>query len=88
MTKEPTASLLSGNVEYSDEIYTFIIIEGDVAKNKKLIVQLKDGSVFLLNDVETNVHDNPIKKIWWIINMNKLSVNLRNGADWIKQLLG
>ena len=32
LTREPTASLLSGNVEYSYEINHSLIIEGDVTK--------------------------------------------------------
>ena len=32
LTREPTASLLSGNVEYSDEIKHSIMIEGYVTK--------------------------------------------------------
>ena len=31
---EPTASLLSGNVDHSDTIDTLFIIEADVTKNK------------------------------------------------------
>ena len=33
-TREPTASLLSGNVEYLDEIDTSLMIDADVTKNK------------------------------------------------------
>ena len=35
LTREPTASILSGNVDYSDEIDTLLMIEADVTKNKK-----------------------------------------------------
>ena len=60
LTREPTASPLSGNIKYSDEINTSLIIEEDVTKNKNLIGKLKDYSVFLLNDVESNFCDKPI----------------------------
>ena len=33
-TREPTASLLSGNVEYLDDIDISLMIEADVTKNK------------------------------------------------------
>ena len=36
------------------------MIEEDVTKNKNLIGKLKDYSVFLLNDVESNFCDKPI----------------------------
>ena len=52
MTREPTPSLPSGNVEYLDDIKKSLIIEVDVTHNKQYIGQLKDGSLFLLNDVE------------------------------------
>ena len=38
LTRGPTASLLSGNVEYSDEINTSLMIEANV---KKFIGKLK-----------------------------------------------
>ena len=38
------------------------MIEGDVTKNKKYIGQLKDDSVFLLNDVESTLHDKHIEQ--------------------------
>ena len=62
MTREPTYSLLSGNVKYLDEIDTSLMIESDPTKNKKNIGKLKDVSVFLLNDVEIILHDKPIEK--------------------------
>ena len=34
LTRETTASLISGNVEYSDKIDTSLKIESDVTKNK------------------------------------------------------
>ena len=34
----------------------------DVTKNKKIISQLRDYSVLLLNDVEINFYDKPIEK--------------------------
>ena len=36
LTRELTASLLSGNVEYLDAIDTSLMIEADVTKNKKI----------------------------------------------------
>ena len=38
------------------------MIEGYVSKNKKYIGQLKDDYVFLLNDVESTLHDKPIEQ--------------------------
>ena len=57
---EPTASLLSRNVEYSDEINTSLMIKVDV--KKKSIGQLRDDSMFLLNDMEIALHDKHIEK--------------------------
>ena len=54
-TIEPTSSLPSGNVEYSDEINNQLMIEADVTK-KKSIRKLKDDSVFILNQVEGCVY--------------------------------
>ena len=34
LTGEPTASLLSGNDEYSDEIKNSLMIEGDITKTR------------------------------------------------------
>ena len=63
MTREPTASLLSGNVEYSNEIKNPLIIEGDATtKNNKSIEHIKDYSVFLLNHVKSTFHDKPMEK--------------------------
>ena len=59
LTREPTDSLLSGNVQYSDEINNLLMIEVDLTKTKTPLD--KDGSVFLLNDVESTLHDKPIK---------------------------
>ena len=61
LTREDTNSLLSGYVEYSDEINTQFIIEADVTKNKQSIGKMKDNSVFLLKYVESNFHDKPIE---------------------------
>ena len=60
MSRDPTSSLLSGNVQYSYEINNSLIIEGDVTK--KSIGKLKDDSVILLNDVESTLHEKPIEK--------------------------
>ena len=57
-----TSSLLSCYVEYLDEINTSLMIEVYVTKNKK-IVKLKDYYVFLLNNVESTLHNKPIEKI-------------------------
>ena len=38
------------------------MIEGDVTKNKESIGQLKDDSVFLLNELEIALNDKPIEK--------------------------
>ena len=54
---EPTASLLSGNIEYSDRMNHSLMIEVDVTKIKESIRQSKDDSMSLLNDVEINLHD-------------------------------
>ena len=51
LKKEPTSSLLSGNVDYSDESNNSLMIAWDVTKTKEYIGQLKYGFVFLLNDV-------------------------------------
>ena len=62
LQREPTAALLSGYIDYSDEINRSLMIERDVTKNKKLnIGQLKDESVFLLNYVESTLHDRQIE---------------------------
>ena len=57
------------------------MIKADVTKNNKNIVKLKNSSVFLLNDVENNLHDKPIEKIWRNRNINTLSVNVINVVD-------
>ena len=44
--------------------------------------------MLLLNDAESTVYDKPIGKIQRNWNKNNLSVNVRNGADWLKKLLG
>ena len=51
LTREPTASFLSGYVEYPDEMNHSLMIEVDVIKNKESIGQFKYDSVFLLNEV-------------------------------------
>ena len=38
LTREPTASLLSGNVEYSNEIKHSLMIEGDVRDTRNPLV--------------------------------------------------
>ena len=58
MTRESTASLLSGNVEYSNEIKNELMIEGYV--KKKTIWKLKDNC-FLWNDVEIILYYKPIE---------------------------
>ena len=62
LTRESTASLLSGNIEYSDEINNSLTIEGDVTKNNKSIAQLKYDSVFLLNYLESTFYDKLMEK--------------------------
>ena len=57
-------------------------------RQKKSIGKLKDDSVFPLNDVESTLHDKPIKNIRRKMNMNKHSANVRYGALWLKKLLG
>ena len=54
------------------------MIEADVTANKNNR-KLKDDSAFLLNDVEITFYDKTIKT-QKNRNMNKLSVNVRNGA--------
>ena len=61
LKREPSASLLSGNVDHLYEIHTPLFIETDVAKKKK-IRKTEIFSVFLLNDVEITLHDKPIEK--------------------------
>ena len=56
-----------------------LIIERYVTK-KEYIGKLKDDSMFLLSDVESNLHDKTIENIRRNRNMNKQSVNVRNGA--------
>ena len=41
-----------------------LIVEGDVRVKKGSIGQLKDGSIFLLNEVEVNLYDKPIKRVY------------------------
>ena len=62
MTREPTDSLLSGNVEYSDDIKYSLISAGDVTKNKESNGKFKDDYMFLLNEVKSNFHDKPREK--------------------------
>ena len=62
LTEEPTDSLLSVNVEYSDEITHSLMIEGDTTKNKEFIGKFKDDSNFLLNEVESTFNDKPMVK--------------------------
>ena len=62
LIREPTASLLSVNVEYSDEINNSLMIEVDITKNKKYIGKLKYDYVLLLNYVEITLHDKPIER--------------------------
>ena len=64
------------------------MIKADVTKNNKNIVKLKNSSVFLLNDVESNLCNKPINNIYRNGNVNKLSVNVRNGEVLFKQFLG
>ena len=49
LTRNPTDSFLSGNVDDSYEMNHLLLIEGDVTKNKESIGKLKDDSLFLLN---------------------------------------
>ena len=63
LTREPTDSPLLDNFEYSDDIDTLLIIEADAEKKSKIIAQLKDSSLFLVNYVESNLHYNLIEKI-------------------------
>ena len=49
LTRKPTASLLSGNVEYLYENDTSLMIEAGITK--KNIRKLKNNSVFLFNYV-------------------------------------
>ena len=60
LTREPTDSLLLGSVEYSYGMNHSLAIEGYVKKNK-FIVQWKDYSVLLLNEVEITLHDKQIE---------------------------
>ena len=53
--------------------------EAYVTKKSNTVEELKDDSVFLLNDVESALYDKPAEKIWRNGNMNKLSAKLRNG---------
>ena len=50
LTREPTALLLSGNVEYLDESNTLLILEADVIY-KKTIRKIINIFVLLLNYV-------------------------------------
>ena len=59
------------------------MIKRDVTKNKESIEQLKDDSVFLLNDVESTLNDKPIENIRRNRNMSKKLVNVQNGAVWL-----
>ena len=62
LTTGPTTSLLSGNIQYLDEIGNLLIIEVDVTKDKTIISKLKDDYVILLNNVESNFHDKQTEK--------------------------
>ena len=61
LTREPTDSLLLGDVEYSDEMNHSLLIEGDVRKNKEPIGKLNYDSLFLLNEVKSTFRYKPIE---------------------------
>ena len=61
LTREPTASLLSGSLEYLDEMETLLMIEAEVTPTQK-IVKLKDDSVFLFKYAKIILHDKRIGK--------------------------
>ena len=81
LTKEPTDSLISGNVEYSDEMKNSLMVEGGVIKIKETIGQLKDDFVLLLNDVESTLNYKLMGKYMENINMNKQSVKVISGNN-------
>ena len=62
LTRDPTASLISCNVEYLDEIDASLMIEADATKDKESIRKLKDDSMFILNDLESTFYDKPTEK--------------------------
>ena len=63
LKREPTTSLLSGNIKYLDQINTSLIVEADVIKRtKKTIKKQRVDSMFLFNDVEDILYDRPIEK--------------------------
>ena len=61
VTREPTDSLISGNVENLSEINIFLMIEASATKNKDTIGKLKDDSVFLFYHAESSFHDKLIE---------------------------
>ena len=79
LTREPPDSILSGNVEYLDEIETLLMIEADVTKNKTS-ENLKMILCFYLMMWKVLFMINQYRHTCRKINMNKLSVNLRNSV--------
>ena len=56
-------------------------------KEKNPFGKLNNDSMFLLNDMKSTFHDKTIKKIWRNGSIKNLSVNVINGAVWLKQLV-
>ena len=65
MTRCHTTSLQSDNVEDIYEINNSLLIEAELTINNKTIVQLKDYSVYLLNDARYILQD---KYIGYLMN--------------------
>ena len=59
-TRDQSTSLQSDNVEDICEINNSLLIEAGVTKKNKKIVQLKDDSVYLLNDAKYILQEKPI----------------------------
>ena len=62
MTRDPTDSLLSGNVEYLYENDTSVMIQANVTENQNNIGKLKDDSMFLLNVMRRTLYYELIEK--------------------------
>ena len=87
MKREPTASLLPGNVDYLDEIDTYLMIEADVTINKKQKSEIwKMFLCFYWILLRLLFMINWYENIWRNVNMQNLAVNERNGAVRLKRL--
>ena len=65
-----------------------LIVEVYVTKNKEFIIQLKDDSMFLLSDVEINLHDKPIEKYLEKHKYEQAISECKKLSSFIKRIVG